>query len=79
MICQPAARRILACDKTGRTKTWLTDIDAHGVAFTASGNAYVTDPVKPGIWLIRPTGERHLVAQNFGRRRGCSCGRTSRS
>jgi gluconolactonase len=67
MICQPAARRILACDRNGRTETWLTDTDANGVAFAANGNAYVTDTVKAAVWLVRPTGERHLVAQNFGR------------
>ena len=70
MICQPAARRILACDQHGRPAPWLTDIDANGVAFASNGNAYVTDPVKAGVWLIRPTGERHVVAQNFGRPAG---------
>ena len=70
LICQPGARRILSCDKTGQTKTWLTDIDASGVVFAANGNSYVADPVNRCIWLIRSTGERHKVAQNFGRPAG---------
>ena len=69
-ISQPAARRILVCDKTGRTATWLSDIDAHSVAFAANGHGYVTDPVKLCVWLVTPSGERRVVAQNFGRPAG---------
>ena len=65
-VCQPSSRRILVCDKTGSAETWLADIDAHSVAFAANGNGYVTDPVKRCIWLITPTGERRVVAQNLG-------------
>ena len=68
--CQPSARRILACDRDGRTEAWLEDIDAHSVAFAANGNAYVTDPVKRCIWLIPPAGGRRVAAQNFGRPAG---------
>ena len=65
-VCQPAARRILVCDKTGKSKIWLTDIDAHGLAFATNGSCYVTDPVKKCVWLITPSGERCVVARDFG-------------
>ena len=69
-VCQPAARRILVCDQSGRAETWQTDIDAHSVSFAAAGNAYVTDSVKNCVWLIAPMGERRVVAQGFGRPAG---------
>jgi enterochelin esterase-like enzyme len=64
--CQPSLRQVLACDKNGRTRIWLTDIDAHGVAFAANGNGYVTDPIKRCVWLITPSGDRRLVVRDLG-------------
>jgi len=68
--CQLSARRILTCDRGGRTETWLEDIDAHSAAFAANGHGYVTDPVKHCIWLVTPGGERRVVARNLGRPAG---------
>lgn len=72
--CQPGARNILACDQDGRVEPWLADIDAHSVAFAASGSAYVTDPVNRGVWLITPAGDRRVVAKEFGRPAGVALG-----
>ncbi len=68
--CQPAARNILACDQSGRTETWLADLAAHSVAFAANGSAYVTDPVNRCVWLVTTTGERRVVAKDFGQPAG---------
>jgi len=72
--CQPSARQILVCGPGGAPEIWQADIDAHSVAFTASGSAYVTDAVKRCVWLITPTGERRVVAKDFGRPAGVGLG-----
>jgi gluconolactonase len=69
-VSQPSTRRILVCAKTGQAETWLTDIDAHSLAFATNGNGYVTDPVKKCVWLITPSGERRMAARDVGRPAG---------
>ena len=63
---QPSLRQILASDVAGDTCVWLDGIDAHGLAFAANGNGYVTDPVKKCVWLVTPSGDRRVVAQDVG-------------
>ena len=63
---QPASRRVLVGGKTGKPKTWLDDIDAHGLAFASNGNGFLADPVKQCVWLVTPSGERRVVARDLG-------------
>lgn len=58
-------RRIVAFDADGKMEVIAEDLGANDLVVAGNGNIYCTDPKGHQVWLVRPTGEKEVVAKDI--------------
>lgn len=58
-------RRIVAFDIAGKMEVIADDLGANDLVVASNGNIYCTDPKRHQLWLVRPSGEKEVVAKDI--------------
>lgn len=58
-------RRIVAFDAAGKLEVIADDLGANDLVVASNGNIYCTDPKGHQVWLVRPSGEKEVVATDI--------------
>lgn len=58
-------RRIVVFDAAGKIEVIADDLGANDLVVASNGNIYCTDPKGHQVWLVRPTGEKEVVATDI--------------
>ena len=58
-------RRIVVFDKAGKAKTIAEYLGANDLVVSSNGNIYCTDTPGHQVWLVRPSGEKEVVAKGI--------------
>lgn len=58
-------RRIVVFDAAGKMEVLADDLGANDLVVASNGNIYCTDPKGHQVWLVRPSGEKVVVAKDI--------------
>src|SRR5690606_32945584 len=58
--------RVVRFSDSGEVEVIAEEIGGNDLAVAKNGDIYTTDPAKEQVWLIRPSGEKEVVATGFG-------------
>lgn len=58
-------RRIVVFDDAGKAKPIAEDLGANDLVVASNGNIYCTDTPGHQVWLVRPSGEKTVVAKSI--------------
>lgn len=58
-------RRIVAFDADGKMEVLADDLGANDLVVSSNGNIYCTDPKGHQVWLVRPNGQKEVVAKDI--------------
>lgn len=58
-------RRIVAFDAKGNVEVIADDLGANDLVVASNGNIYCTDTPGHRVWLVRPSGEKQVVAKDI--------------
>ncbi|WP_158265420.1 SMP-30/gluconolactonase/LRE family protein [Blastopirellula marina] len=58
-------RRIVAFDAEGKVEVIAEDLGANDLVVASNGNIYCTDTPGHQVWLVRPNGEKQVVAKDI--------------
>lgn len=64
-VCEDGDRKIVKFDADGKKTVIADGLDSNDLCVSRDGNVYVTDPPHKQVWLIRPNGEKHVVATDI--------------
>jgi len=63
--CQSEVQKIVAYDAAGKARTVAEDVPGNDLVVSSRGDIYVTDPRGKKVWLVRPDGEKRVVAEGI--------------
>jgi len=58
--------RVVRFSDSGEVEVIAEEIGGNDLAIAKNGDIYTTDPGNQQVWLIRPSGEKEVVATGFG-------------